>query len=204
MKQGLQRIEATLRQLPRVSTIPHSQPAAPLASRSFSFKIDDACHKRHQQPQLPQFAASSSSHKNSIKVCSDLQELPQTAPISYEVQLQEVVRQIQAVYLEGPLVDGWLESYPLTPQSGTALSQESAQRQMDYLTEVYSFQQGKVSCALPRPGYRLCGFDANNQKWCRPCPLDQLPSVSIAIARYQRLQQLVQRKQDLERRLQEK
>jgi len=37
--------------------------------------------------------------------------------------------------------------------------------------------------------------------WSRPCPSEQIPSVSLAIARYQRLRQLLARKQQLETRL---
>ena len=49
--------------------------------------------------------------------------------------------------------------------------------------------------------YKLCGVDAVGQVWSRPCPVEQVPSVSIAIARHQRLRQLLGRKQSIENRL---
>lgn len=94
----------------------------------------------------------------------------QTDVAATNAQLEQIIQEIQDIYLEGPIVDGWLE-----------------------------FEQGKVSRESPRPGYRLCGVDASGQKWSRPCSASQLPSVSIAIARYQKLRQLLERKRYLER-----
>lgn len=51
-------------------------------------------------------------------------------------------------------------------------------------------------------GYRLCGLDADGQVWRRPCQPEQLPMISVAIARYQKLRQLLGRKKNLEIRLQ--
>jgi hypothetical protein len=72
---------------------------------------------------------------------------------------------------------------------------------MDYVQEVLNQPDAKVTCESPRTGYRLCGLDAAGQTWSRPCPPDQVASVSLAIARYQKLRQLLTRKQDLETRL---
>lgn len=126
----------------------------------------------------------------------------QTDVAACEAELQQIVRQIQDIYLEGPIVDGWLESHPLTlePKAAT-LPDESVEHLMDYVEEVCSFEQGKVTCQSPHAGYRLCGVDAAGQKWSRNCPVEQLPSVSIAIARYQKLRQLLERKQYLQTRL---
>lgn len=41
----------------------------------------------------------------------------------------------------------------------------------------------------------------DGQFWSRPCPPDQVPSVSVAIARYQKIKQLISRKEELETRL---
>lgn len=96
-------------------------------------------------------------------------ELP-TNVTACQVELQRIVQQIQALYQEGPIVDGWLESNP-----------------------------GKS----PQPGYCLCGLDEAGNMWSYPCPPEQLPSVSMAIARYQQLLQLLERKQQIETRLNE-
>jgi hypothetical protein len=52
-----------------------------------------------------------------------------------------------------------------------------------------------------RTDYRLCGLDADGQLWSRPCPTQQVPYVSLAIARYQKLRILLGTKQTLENRL---
>ncbi len=69
-------------------------------------------------------------------------------------------------------MDGWLES---NPTGG-----------------------GKLDVAA---GYRLCRLESNGKLWFCPCPPDQVATVSVAIARYHQLRQLLSRKQDLESRL---
>jgi hypothetical protein len=49
--------------------------------------------------------------------------------------------------------------------------------------------------------YRLCGLNEDGHPWFRHCPVEQVPDVSLAIARYQRFQTLVSRKHTLESRL---
>lgn len=49
--------------------------------------------------------------------------------------------------------------------------------------------------------YRVCGVNEDGQLWYRPCPDEQILDVSLAIVRYQRLQQLLSRKRSLEIRL---
>lgn len=123
-------------------------------------------------PNLPQFnlSSSSSQHHNDLDLRMNLSpELPISVAAS-QAELQQIVQQIQALYQEGPIVDGWLESDP----------DES-----------------------PRPDYRLCGLDEVGNLWSHPCPPEQLPSVSVAIARYQKLLQLLKRKQQIENRLNE-
>jgi hypothetical protein len=71
---------------------------------------------------------------------------------------------------------------------------------MDYVEEICA-QQAKISSQSSSTGYRLCGLDASGTVWTRPCPPDQVASVSMAIARYQKLRQLLGRKQYLETRL---
>lgn len=161
----------------------------------------------YKEPKLPQFNCSSDRNvpicKSDLKIneqgtpCVDV-NWQQTAVATYQAQLRKIVCQIQDLYLEGPIVDGWLESYARIPEPKTiTLSHESVDQVIDYVEEVYRFGQG-ITCESPRPGYRLCGLDVSGQKWSRPCPLEQLPSVSIAIGRYQRLKQLLERKQYIE------
>lgn len=213
MKQALKRIEATLQQLETVKTTSYPQPAA-AKKRTYSFKISRTQTQNapeEQQPspaqtslakalKLPKF--NSASHRctpQAVNSGSEANSSPET-PLdiaSYEEKLEQVIVQIKDTYLEGPLVDGWLESHPPIPEptSGT-LRHGSVEHLMEYVEEVCSFEG--IICESPRTSYRLCGLDAAGQKWSHPCPLEQLPSVTMAIARYQKLQQLLQQKQSLE------
>lgn len=159
----------------------------------------------YKEPTLPKFNPPSfNSHHNGSNPAVEMNLLkePQTDVAACKSQLQQVVCQIQDIYYEGPIVDGWLESHPHAPEpSALTLRSESVDGRMEYVEEVCNFEQGKVTCESLRAGYRLCGSDAAGQKWSRPCPLEQLPSVSIAIARYKKLQQLLDRKQYLETHL---
>lgn len=157
-------------------------------------------------PTLPKFKSPRfSSHSQVANPALAMNLLQETRDFdaACEAELQQIVRQIEDIYLEGPIVDGWLESYPRATEAGvTTLGHGSVDRLMDdYVEEVCSLEQGKVTCESPRAGYRLCGLDAAGQMWSHPCPLEQLPSVSIAIGRYQKLRQLLERKRYLENRL---
>jgi hypothetical protein len=72
---------------------------------------------------------------------------------------------------------------------------------MDYVEEICATQDSQVACETPRTGYRLCGLNPDGQVWSYPCPAEQVASLSLAIARYQKLRQLLGRKQYLETRL---
>ena len=155
-------------------------------------QIDSSRHARdsgtHGLPSL------SSHHQVPISLPVQVKDTsPLQGGVSDKAQLQEVVRQVQDLYLEGPILDGWLESYPRTSEPRTVtLSNES--------TNAYRLEKG-ITCEPLRPNYRLCGLNAAGQKWSHACPLEQLPSVSMAIGRYQRLLQLLEYKQYLETRL---
>lgn len=95
-------------------------------------------------------------------------------------KLQGLQRDIQDVYLEGPLINGWLES--------AATGQQV---------------EGKMlTPAELEGGYVLCGLDEYGRLWSKPCPVHELPAVSLAIARYHRLKKLLDRKQEIDRQLQ--
>jgi hypothetical protein len=97
----------------------------------------------------------------SVSLLQDMQ----TTVGGWQAVLQTMTQQVQAIYAEGPLIDGWLET-----------------------EENHS-------------GYRLCGLSEAGQPWSRHCPAEQMPDVSLAIARYQRFQQILGRKRQLESRL---
>lgn len=137
------------------------------SSSSTPYKQLAAQQSSDKVPVLPKFEPGGDSTS-----CSTFLQNQHVTPTTSETELQQIVRQIRDLYLEGPIVDGWLESYPQAEQLGE------------------------------QPiGYRLCGLDPNGQMWSHHCPVNQLASVSIAIARYQKLQQLLERIRNDARRL---
>lgn len=124
-----------------------------------------------QRPNLPEFAIAAERHHpfvaltNSALATNLLKDL-QVQVQTWVVNLEAILQQIQVVYEEGPLVDGWLESFNADQPAAT--------------------------------GYRLCGLAEDGQVWSRPCPPSQVPDISLAIVRYQRLQTLLRQKQQLE------
>ena len=219
MKADLKRIKATLQNL-GISTASYPKPPT-TENRSYSFEIGSTTQKgnsaeppgkgrlipappvqrfppqqsTYQEPVLPNFNSSINRTRSGSNPASKKNSLPDyTDAATCMAEIQKIVAQIKHLYLEGPIVDGWLESQQYTPPKNMMQRGDSVEPEMDYVQEVFNFEQGKVTCESPRAGYLLCGLDAAGKKWSRPCPLEQLPSVSIAIARYQKLQQLLERK----------
>lgn len=134
-----------------------------------------------------------------------LREL-ETMVQGWQDSLQQVMQQIQALYDEGPIVDGWLESYTQEGEALISLRHADVDCLLDYVEKHWAEIQSPDSAANPMAadiaaGYRLCGLNEDGQFWFRHCPAEQVPVVSLAIARYQRLRQLLQQKQQLEARL---
>jgi len=158
-----------------------------------------------RSPALPKFKTPSfTSHRNAANpalALNLLQEIQESVSL-WQKELQKIVKQIQDVYIEGPIVNGWLESVPRESEPGgtATLRHAEVDRLMDYVEEICA-EQENISHQSARTGYRLCGLDSSGQVWSRPCPDDQVPTVSMAIARYQKLRQLLGRKQYLETRL---
>lgn len=128
---------------------------------------------------------------------------------TWQSQLQQVLRQIQSIYAEGPLVDGWLdteESPSVSTADPTTLRNAETNQLMSYVESVCQTQPQTLPTTEDPPGastkrYRLCGLDADGRLWSRPCPPDQLASVSMAIARYRKLRLLLNHKEQIEIRL---
>ena len=136
-----------------------------------------------------------------------LQEIEAKVTV-WQQDLEQILQQIRSLYEEGPIVEGWLESYsPGTPQMaqpdrGATLRHAEVDRLMDYIEEICSAKLTPPEEAIGTH-YRLCGLDAEGQLWSRSCPAQQIPYVSLAIARYQKLRILLDKKQTLENRLQQ-
>jgi hypothetical protein len=167
----------------------------------------------HQQFNLLQPSQakppSFSSHRHAVNpnlAVGVLREV-ETVIMEWQLTLEQTILEIQALYLEGPIVDGWLESHPVgspqvtQPVGAAALRHAEIDRLMDYVEEICRAPQTAPQTESPRTGYRLCGLDADGQLWSRPCPAQQVPYVGLAIARYQKLRLLLARKQNLENRL---
>ncbi|MBM0740456.1 hypothetical protein JOY44_02295 [Phormidium sp. CLA17] len=175
MKPDLKRIEAALQQMD-VHTVEQSlfsEPWTTAAHLSLPFySADDniAVEEAITEPLSMPFATPPSANSawnlpvNAALSVSLLQEL-QTTVGGWQTVLQTMTQQIQAIYAEGPMVDGWIK----TEENGG--------------------------------GYQLCGISEAGQPWVRDCPAEQVPDVSLAIARYQRFQQILSRKRKLESRL---
>ena len=160
-------------------------------------------------PNLPKFKTPNfTSHHNSANpalATNILQEIEQIAS-SWQTELQKIVRQIQDIYLQGPIINGWLESeVKEKSQSNSSkgkakLRHGEVEQLMDYVEEICAAQKEALNKA-PSAGYRLCGLDSSGKVWSRPCPPEQVASVSMGIARYKKLRQMLGRKQHLENRL---
>lgn len=162
----------------------------------------DQCPSR--LPALPRFKSPSfTSHRNGANPSLAINLLHEIEAVvaGWRDDLQTVIREIQALYLEGPIVDGWLESNP--PEGGgdpAPLRHGEMQNLMNYVNQLGGEGEPPAPIAQ-RTGYRLCGLTPEGQPWSRPCPVEQIPSVSLAIARYHKLRTLLTRKQELETRL---
>ncbi len=151
-------------------------------------------------PTLPTFDASSQKNASDRKLVNN-DFLPATPPPGL-MELQQIIQQIENLYHEGPIVDGWLESYPCesTPSNDERVIEDIASS-VEYVKAAGSLEENNVICEAPRSCYRLNGVSKLGQPWSYPCPIAQLPSVSVAIARYEKLLQLIDRKRELETRL---
>lgn len=181
-----------------------AQPAAGQNSRRDK-KAAGSPSRTHALPQPKAKPPSFSSHRHALNpnLAVGLLKEVESVVVSWQLQLEQTVLEIQALHLEGPIVDGWLESHPVgSPQvmqamGAATLRHAEIERLMDYVEEICR--------AAPEPeartGYRLCGLDADGQLWSRPCPAQQVPYVGLAVARYQKLRILLARQQTLETRL---
>ncbi len=154
---------------------------------------------------LPKFKMPSfTSHRNSANpaLASSLLKELLTITEGWQTDLAQVLRDIQDLYAEGPIVDGWLESRATGSESNPAvLRHAEPDRLLNYVEEICATPQANTTPQTPKPGYFLCGLNGDGQVWSTPCPPEQVPSVGLAIARHHKLRQLLSRKQELEHRL---
>lgn len=155
----------------------------------------------NQSPALPklemsEFAPVSTDPALVLHITRKLETLVGTW---YE-ELQHLLRRIRAVEAEGPAVNGWLESKPLDMSGPSAATLRHADVD-DLMVYVDQLCNQAENSSLPQYSYVLCGYNSNGQVWSRPCSVDELSEVSLAIARYQILAQLKDRQECLEKKL---
>ncbi len=144
-----------------------------------------------------------------VKVLQDIQ----MAVEAWHHDLRQTVQRIQALYMEGPIVDGWLETVGEATPSNQAAALDAAllrhgdpQALSGYVERLCQAPDSPPPTTAPgsdlaRPGYRLCSLDADGRVQYFPCPPEQLSTISLAIARHQKLRQLLDHKQFLEAKL---
>jgi hypothetical protein len=116
--------------------------------------------------------------------------------VTDRTELTTIGNQIQLIYREGPIVDGWLECSTQKMENTTQVLRHAAVDDLlDYVAEMAQ-DPGKS-----HPEYRLCGIHADGKTWSCPCPPEQIASISLGISRHQKLQPLLLRKTVLEKHL---
>lgn len=148
-----------------------------------------------------------SSHRNDANaaLALDLLSDVQGAIVSWHETLRATLLEIQQLYMAGPIVDGWLESVDRQATQAD-LDEHAAVLRYGDPEQVAAYieklsQQANIETSAQGSQYRLCSLDADGQMQCEVCPPEQLGVVSQAIARNQKLRQLVSQKQYLEAKL---
>ena len=222
MKTGIKRIEQTLNRLQQTPSDPapdregaprSSIPSGPTLALSFDLKssrptptlADPTPSPTLQNLHLPKpKTVSLSPHRNAANpalsrvILQDLMAIVET----WQTELTTIVTQIQNLYLDGPIIDGWLESAgSTTPVETVAFRHADISQLVEFVAQLQAGTVTPDRISTQGSAYRLCGLNADGQLWHYPCPPDQIPAVSVAIARHHQLRQLRTRQQDLEDRL---
>ena len=188
------------------------------APNSFDLKVDLAPEESGDRvPQFPKLelqdihlpkpkSVTLTPHRNAPNpaLAALLLQDMLTIVITWQQELATIGQTIQNIYLEGPILDGWLESLGTVSQQD---EKTQAFRHAD-ISQLVGFVE-KLQAGKIRPedihtvpsNYRLCGINPDGQLWSYPCPPDQVPAVSMAIARHHKLRQLRIRQSELETRL---
>ena len=149
-----------------------------------SFTIAGATPETRQPllslPRLKATPITQHRHKSNPHYVLDILDNLREHSLNLLQQLKDVQHKIQNLYLEGPLLDGWL-------QSASTGHKEAADKVLTPAEMV--------------GGYSLCGLDEFGKLWSKPCPVEEVPAVSLAIARYHRLKKLMATKQEIEQKL---
>lgn len=162
-------------------------------------------------PPVGAESAYSQRHEVNPAIALNLISEIQTTVMLWRDQLRGIVRSLQALQAQGPMVDGWLESSADTVGSSqadaTILRHGDPDALMQYIDSlevapapdvINSSAQISMAAATQ---YRLCCLDEDGRLRSQPCPPEQMGLVSIAIARYQNYKQLLDKKQVIDAKL---
>ncbi|MBP0041943.1 MAG: hypothetical protein J7545_08225 [Roseofilum sp. SBFL] len=154
---------------------PNSHPFEPTNKR----KLGTAeIHRSTELPPFPKYKPTRLSryqNQYSPNLAIDVLHDIEAIACQWQDQLDQIHDQITALYHQGPIIEGWLESTPNSTHRNSSGS----------------------SCT----SYRLCRLNENGEVWSRPCPSEEVASMSLAIHRYQQLRQFLNQKHMLEERL---
>lgn len=163
-------------------------PSAPSTERPEA----DRLPSRDLLLQLPRVKTTRiSSHRHSTNPALSLGILDDIGRvvIQWRDEIDGIHQQIQALYQDGPILEGWLES-----------AQGDHGPSLDPTPELSTSPSPSLNPA-DRKTYWVCGLDEDGQPWREPCNPKDLPQATRAIARYQTLRQLMNQKKYHEQRL---
>jgi hypothetical protein len=154
---------------------------------SISTDLDSAATQMVASVQVPKFSGLRQD-ANPILATHMLQEMYRMVT-AWQQELQQIERETIDISSSGPILAAWLESRSFKPSEKTGKQIPTPYVTVDVhgLTEID-----------PQAGYRLCGLDEYGELWTRPCAMAEILSVSQAIARYQQIKDLTDRKQKIE------
>ncbi|MBE9076055.1 hypothetical protein IQ241_01890 [Romeria aff. gracilis LEGE 07310] len=162
-------------------------------------------------PRLKQVAMNSHRHEVNPALAIGLLGDIQAVILTWQDELRQVVSGIHALYDEGPIVDGWLETCragkplpgPGSSPNADLLRHGDTADLMDYVETLEANPAGPPATANSTDvaQYRFCCLDEEGKIQSQLCPPAQLTTVSTAIARHQKLRQLLSQKQYLEAKL---
>jgi hypothetical protein len=199
--------DAAVQPRPSTASTPPAQPRQKTTAEAITPFSAKESYPQSSVPSQSNTASLSSHHAINPNLAVGLMNKIEAVVMAWQMEMDEISLQIQTLYKEGPIVDGWLESHPYEahqatyPTGAAMLRHAEIEHLMDYVEEICSAQHPQILDEPSCTGYRLCGLDADGQLWSRPCPPQQVPYVGLAIARYQKLRVLLGRKQSLENRL---
>lgn len=172
-------------------------------------------------PLKPEVFVSQKHEVNPAIALSLLKDIQTTIGVWQEAQRQ-IIRALQILYTQGPMVDGWLQSSrpaiadqpePENSAGTTIFRHGDTDALMQYVEALENgYKEGSTpeSCAASGhplgespTHHRLCSLKEDGSVQSQVCPPEQLALVSAAIARHQKFKQLLSQKQLIESNLQQ-